>query len=145
MLSNKNTLRSSTSTLVTGTLTNPSIHFTQEDIKVIFVKSKKHKKTQSLFEKKNTIEEDDNSNYRPILRSNRKYTSKSAYSGNNKNEKSVKFKDELDSVSDSDKRKSRLAEIFIVPSYKNFYNKVYIDEEEKKTEKVRVRCACMIF
>jgi hypothetical protein len=143
MLSNKNTLRSSTSTLVTGSLTNPSINFNTEDIKVIFVKSKKSNRKASLFEKNVTMEEDDNNYFRPILRSNRKYTTKSGYSKDIKSEeKKVRFTDSVDWHSDD--KKGRIAEVFIVPSYKNFYNKVYVDEEEKP-DKLGCKCSCMIY
>jgi hypothetical protein len=146
MLSNKNTLRSSTSTLVTGSVTNPSIHFNQEDIKVIFVKSKKsNRKASTLNEKKETQEDGDTSNFKPILRSSRKYTTKSNISKENKFEtKKVKFIDEDDNISEGSK-KIKLAEIYIVPSYKNFYNNVIVDEENNKMEKIRCKCACIIF
>jgi hypothetical protein len=145
MLSNKNTLRSSTSTLVTGSVTKSSIHFNQDDIKVIFVKSKKSNRKASIYEKKVTQEEDDSSIFKPILRSNRKYTQKSGCSVGHKYEmKRVRFCDEQDNISESS-RKNKIAEIYIVPSYKNFYNKVYVDEDNEKVEKIGCKCACIIF
>ena len=145
MLSNKNTLRSSTSTLVTGTITHPVSHFNQEDIKVVFVKNKKNKKNSVSLEKKQTLDEDDGHSYKSVIRSNRKYTSKNNNSREFKFEgKKVHFKDEIECKTEDSRRLSRLAEIYIVPSYKNFYNKVFLDEDDKN-DKAGCKCSCIIY
>ena len=145
MLSNKTTLISSTSTFVTKSDAKGVININSEDIKVIFVKSKRSlRKNSTIIENRKVEDEESENSLKSILRNTRKSSSRKNL---NNIKKKVKFKDDDESSDNGNlKGRSKLAEIIIVPSYKIFYNNIIDDEENNiKKEKVSCKCICMIF
>jgi hypothetical protein len=167
MLSKETTLRSSISTYVTGKDIKSKLpdkkeknKSPNEDIKLIFVKSKKNQRKHNNSEKVKPIKNDEGfetaaifGEIKPILRnnlrfkSNRTLTMSSDHHNFSKKEtirvdKNVKFADQTDN-----RKKRKLAEITIVPSYAQFYHKVYVNDEENgpHSDKVHCKCGCIIF
>jgi hypothetical protein len=154
MLSKETTLRSSTSTYVTGKdfkakkAAKIVETFKADDVKLIFVKHnrKKSKHNVAPNEKIKTIKPEVQFNTSNLsdLKSAFKRRSKSntvldIKFNPDRSEKQVKFADEGE--------KKKLAEITIVPSYAMFYDNVYINDEDNslQKEKVHCKCGCNIF